>query len=276
MENKKDDEPSWEYILDGKDLTGRPGWHIECSAMSVNALGQPFDIHTGGIDLIFPHHENEIAQNTGINSKKLANVFVHNEHLLVDNNKMSKSLNNFYTLEDIKDNNIMPLALRMFVLQAHYRSVLHFTWDNLKSAENRLKNYQAIADLRWQPIEQSSDIDSQCIDNIENNIKNALNDDLDTPKVLEILSEFENKCAQSLINKQTVVRFNIFLDFIDDVLGFNLKQSDISKDIKSLIADRDRARSSKEYAVADQKRDQLKKNGIAIRDTENGTIWYRI
>lgn len=134
----KSNEPSWDFEIDGKDMPGRPGWHIECSAMSVKELGQPFDIHTGGVDLIFPHHENEIAQSTACgNETKLATMFFHNEHLLVDGKKMSKSLNNFITLNDIVDKGFSPMAFRLMVLQSNPHNQANFSWDILQAAQNR-------------------------------------------------------------------------------------------------------------------------------------------
>jgi len=131
-------EPSWDFELGGKDLTGRPGWHIECSTMSTDLLGQPFDIHTGGVDLIFPHHENEIAQSTaGEDDKYLAKLFFHNEHLLIDGKKMSKSLNNFYTLHDIKERGFSPLAFRLLVLQSTPHNQANFSLKILQAAQNR-------------------------------------------------------------------------------------------------------------------------------------------
>jgi len=126
----KEKEPSWDFEFKNKNYPGRPGWHIECSAMSKEYLGIPFDIHTGGIDLKFPHHENEIAQSvSGYKADKLANFFLHNEHILVDNEKMSKSKNNFFTLEDVENKKFNPLAFRYFCLNSHYRSKLNFTWQ---------------------------------------------------------------------------------------------------------------------------------------------------
>src|SRR3989344_6415054 len=159
---KKPGEPFWEFELNMQDVSGRPGWHIECSAMSLAKLGPPFDIHTGGGDFIFPHHENEIAQSTAGNGAILANYFFHNEHLLVDGKKMSKSLNNFYTLEDIRKNGYDPLAFRLMVLQSHYRSQNNFTWENLNAAANRIKHWQAVADLRWQ-LDQSAKLNESAL-----------------------------------------------------------------------------------------------------------------
>jgi cysteinyl-tRNA synthetase len=149
---KTDNEPYWDLEIDGRIISGRPGWHIECSAMSTSALGIPFDIHTGGVDLKFPHHENEIAQSTaGSERNHLAKYFVHNEHLLVDKKKMSKSLGNYYTLKDILAKGFDPIAFRVLVIQSHYRSQLHFSITSLEAAKNYLDTLRAIADLQFQP-----------------------------------------------------------------------------------------------------------------------------
>ena len=144
------DEPAWSYVINGKDYIGRPGWHIECSAMSMHLLGEPFDIHTGGIDLIFPHHENEIAQSTaGKKDDIYAKYFCHNEHVLVGNQKMSKSLNNFFTLKDLAEKHIDPLAFRLLILQSHYRNQANFNWDILEAATARLKDIRNFAVLSY-------------------------------------------------------------------------------------------------------------------------------
>jgi cysteinyl-tRNA synthetase len=159
---KKDHEPFWEFELDGKDLAGRPGWHIECSAMSAAKLGQPFDIHTGGVDLIFPHHENEIAQSTaGKDENYLARVFFHNEHLLVDGKKMSKSLNNFYTLDDIKKRGFDPLAFRLLVLQSSPKSQSNFSWEIMQAAQNRFNKLHASEKTVQLTPEQQRLVDSR-------------------------------------------------------------------------------------------------------------------
>lgn len=273
----KDNEPSWDFFLNNINYSGRPGWHIECSAMSQEKLGVPFDIHTGGVDLIFPHHENEIAQSTATTEQnKLANIFVHNEHLLVDNKKMSKSLNNFYTLSDIYNKNIKPMSLRVLVLQAHYRSILHFSWDNLLAAENRLKAYQAMADLKYQTIEQDNLITKNYINETLNNIKVNLQNDMNTPEALKILSDFENKISDELLPRSCVEEYDKFLDELDNLLGFNLCSRDIDQSLKSLIDERNQARDSGSYEKADKLRSQLQKEGLEIRDTKHGTIWSRI
>lgn len=273
----KQNEPSWDYTIEGNNYKGRPGWHIECSAMSQKILGTPFDIHTGGIDLIFPHHENEIAQSTASNSKdKLANIFVHNEHLLIDNRKMSKSLNNVYTLEDLMKKNFNPLALRMLVLQAHYRSILHFSWENLEAAQNRLDSYQAMADLVWQVKNADSKLEESYIQESLKAITQSLQNDMNTPEALKLLSDFEHKANQEVINEQNVKAYRDFIDKIDELFGFQLKKEDVSHDIKELIEQRENARENKDYEKADKYRNQLQTKGISVRDTDNGSIWSRI
>ncbi|MGC1176866.1 MAG: cysteine--tRNA ligase, partial [Candidatus Saccharimonadales bacterium] len=189
---QKSGEPAWDFEIDGTDLKGRPGWHIECSAMSAAGLGQPFDIHTGGIDLIFPHHENEIAQSTAGKDEPLyAKVFVHNEHLLVNGQKMSKSLNNFYTLKDIIAKGFDPLAFRLLVLQSHYRHQAHFSWENLEAAQNRLRDLRAFADLKHQAAAETTVIDeiqSQTYEGFISGQSREFSDDLNTPGALSFLS----------------------------------------------------------------------------------------
>jgi cysteinyl-tRNA synthetase len=275
---QKDGEPAWEFELDGVDLTGRPGWHIECSVMSHQKAGQPFDIHTGGIDLIFPHHENEIAQSTaGKDDPTYAKYFVHNEHILVDGKKMSKSLNNFYTLKDVIDKGFDPLAFRLLVLQGHYRSQVHFSWENLEAAQNRLKGLQAVAVRRWQPNSGDATTPTGFLDNNRNAIQEALADDLDTPEALAILSRIEAAIDTSGINAASQAAFVGLLEWLDTAFGLQLASlPDIDDNQKQLIADREQARTTQDWAKSDELRDQLSQQGIGVRDTPQGAIWYRL
>lgn len=270
---QKPNEPAWEFELDGHNLLGRPGWHIECSAMSTSRLGQPFDIHTGGIDLIFPHHENEIAQSTAAKQDPTyARFFVHNEHLLVDGRKMSKSLGNFYTLEDVREHGFEPLAFRMLVLQAHYRTQLNFSWDNLEAAQNRLKRWRNIAVLRYQ---MHADAPDQAVD-IKQHLaaaQNSLFDDLDTPSTLTHIEAALESLEQG-VSSRAASDFEALLIFIDSVLGFNLmEQSDITPEIKEVLTQRQQARDNKDWQASDQLRDSLAQKGIEVRDTSRGQIW---
>lgn len=272
----KEGEPSWEFELDGHLLDGRPGWHIECSVMSVASLGQPFDIHTGGIDLIFPHHENEIAQSTaGTSGDLYAKYFVHNEHLLVDGKKMSKSLSNFFTVDDVRKKGYDALAFRLMVLQSHYRNQSNFTWDNLQAAENRLAGYKQIADMRW----QTSDKVKGTIDFAEagKQLIAFMSDDLNTPQALVVLSDVESKLRDAAaLHPSEIEAFEAFMNTADALFGLSLLSSgDIDDAQKQKLKARQGAKDAGDWAQADTIRDELKSEGIAIRDTKIGQVWYR-
>lgn len=234
-------------------LKGRPGWHIECSAMSNKYLGQPFDIHAGAVDLIFPHHQNEIAQSESAEGKKMADYWLHGEHLLVDGHKMSKSLKNYYTLASIEKKGIDPLAFRYLCLETHYRSKLNFSWESLKAAENTLNHIRELGfrSSRISSIEPRSS-------KIYNQIVNAFNDDLDTPKALALLHKAND--------------FNLWLKF-EPILGLKLQATSYKLPAKyiNLIKDREAARKNKDFALADKIRKDLEKEGIIIEDTPDGT-----
>lgn len=253
---KKDGSVYWNTKL-GK---GRPGWHIECSAIAVKLLGQPFDIHAGGVDLIFPHHENEIAQAEAANGKKFARFWLHGEHLLVDNQKMAKSAGNFYTLADLEKRKISPLALRYFYLQAHYRSKLNFTWEALSAAENALqKIYSAARELAAPKI--------GCAE-LENKFKEAIDDDLNTPEALAVLWELLKSDNPPSAKAETLLKF-------DEVLGLDIKKY-LGKKIKPpkevllLVKKREAARETRDWKTADELRKQVKKLGFEIEDTAGG------
>jgi cysteinyl-tRNA synthetase len=261
-------EPYWdaEFTEDGMStkMPGRPGWHIECSAMSEKILGVPFDIHTGGIDLKFPHHENEIAQTCGTGAEKLANYFIHNNHILVDGKKMSKSLNNFYTLRDIENNNYSPMAFRMLVLESHYHSESNFSWDILTAAQNRLNNWSSVYNLVWQ-LPESEDY------SVIESINSRLSDDFNTPLVLkDIDAYFENITKQ---NRSPNIKV---LVHIKDALGINIDNKDISKDQKLILKKREEARKAKNWTLSDELRNELKNQNIDVRDDSTGQIWSRI
>jgi len=275
----KDGEPSWPFELDGQTLDGRPGWHIECSVMSRSLLGQPFDIHTGGIDLIFPHHENEIAQSTALESDPvMAAFFVHNEHLLVEGKKMSKSLNNFFTLEDIVQKGYDPLAFRLMILQAHYRSQTNFTWENLDAARNRLTDIYAWADLRYQTtVDFMPDELDQLFKTTREDIQKALEDDLNTPMALTSLSKLMNFMSNIAIPGVEGKYTDGTLAYLESVFGLPLSsRPDITDEQKTLIKERQQARDAQDWAKSDELRDQLQAEGLAVRDTPNGPIWSRL
>jgi len=274
---EKPGEPAWDFEIDGKNLRGRPGWHLECSAMSVKNLGQPFDIHTGGIDLIFPHHENEIAQSTaGDQPESYANFFVHNGHLLVDDKKMAKSAHNFYTLPDIEKKGFGPLDFRLLVLQSHYRSATNFSWENLVAAHNRLRNWLGIAELRWQTEDSSDDGQAEIVNNLLDQATHALLDDLDTPDALKFIDAAVDVFASDSGNINHFALQNL-IRFVDDNLGFDIENStpDITDDQKKLIEDRAAARADKNFAKSDKIRDKLAEQGIELNDTPSSAIWSR-
>jgi cysteinyl-tRNA synthetase len=252
---------------------GFPGWALECSAIIHKTLGDPIDIHTGGVDHIGTHHPNEMAQTEAAYGHRLANYWLHSEHLLVDGQKMSKSLGNFYTLSDVIENGFDPLALRLLYLQGHYRTQINFTWGNLEAAQNRLRGYKAMAALKWQAV----GIEPWFRPNVNlDNIKKALKNDLNTSVALAFLSGLSVQAEERLISKQDLDNFNSFLKIIDTLFGLNLsEEEDISKEQKQLVLKREEARKSQDWRMADMLRDRLKKQGIEIRDTDHGPIWSR-
>lgn len=261
----KPGEPSWPFTLNGKDLTGRPGWHIECSVMSRALLGQPFDVHTGGIDLQFPHHENEISQSTALEpDERMAAVFAHNEHILVDGRKMAKSAKNFFTLQDITDKGYDPLAFRLLVLQSHYRNPVNFSWESLGAAANRLQALRAWADLRFQPGRQTT----ATVQEPAEQIRTALQNDLATPEALRLVSQVIDDYPDTV--DVTIA------ELLDATLGLGLLHSqDITPEQRQLLEQRQSAREAKDWAAADRLRDELAGQGIGVRDTTDGPIWYR-
>jgi cysteinyl-tRNA synthetase len=268
---QKPGEPAWEFSLDGQNLTGRPGWHIECSVMSRQELGQPFDIHSGGIDHIFPHHENEIAQSTALeDSPMMANFFVHSEHILVDGKKMSKSAQNFYTLQDIINKGYDPLAFRLKILQSHYRSQVNFTWEALDAAQNLLQSIRAWADLKHQKAAQNSDSKEMYKPALQAML-NAITNDLDTPAAITALASLADS---TIVDSEKV---QPLLNVIDRIFGLQLaERPDITHDQKDLLAERKQARLQKDWARGDELRDALTKVGLGVRDTAAGPIWFRL
>ncbi|HYH74875.1 MAG TPA: cysteine--tRNA ligase [Candidatus Saccharimonadales bacterium] len=273
---QKDNEPAWQFTLDGQDMTGRPGWHIECSVMSRHALGQPFDIHTGGIDLVFPHHENEIAQSTaGEENPLMAQFFTHSNHTLIDGKKMSKSLNNFYTLTDIMSKGFNPLAFRLKVLQSHYRNQVNFTWESLEAAQNLLHNLHAWADLKHQSsmAHQPSETLDQSYKAALKGMLDAVQDDLNTAEAISYLAALANEAEEQGID---AAKLQPLLNVADRLFGLQLAdRPDITTAQKALLATRQNARDTKDWATSDKLRDELTAQGIGVRDTANGPVWYR-
>lgn len=244
---------------------GFPGWHLECSVMAREILGDQIDIHTGGIDHIPVHHTNEIAQTEAVTGKKFANIWVHANHIKVDGTKMSKSLGNIYTLQDIKDKGYDLDAFKLLVLSKHYRTEGNFTWDILQDSQNRLNNWRTVADLKWQ-TEPGDDTLT------ETGILDQLNNDLDTVGALTRIDHWMSvfKEQGKAANRSSIVRL---LNEIHGLLGIDLHSNDITEEQKQLIAEREKAREGKDWAKSDELRDQLIGQGVDIRDTPEGTIW---
>jgi len=263
-ENAKDfalwkfyDNEDGNVFWDTKLGKGRPGWHIECSAMSSKYLGQPFDIHTGGVDLIFPHHENEIAQSEASNNKKFVNYWIHNAHVIINGKKMSKSLGNYYTLRDIIKMQYSPLALRYFYLTGQYRSQLNFTIENLKNSQNSLERLKNIIT----GIKDDKKTNKKYLQEFEQ----AMNDDLDTSNALKVLWRLvRDENAQGKI--KTIKK-------IDSVFGLDLLKKEkiiIPSNIKKLVEKREKFRREKDFKKADEIRKKINELGYQIDDTEEG------
>lgn len=267
--SRKDNEPFWPSPFGN----GRPGWHIECSAMSMKHLGKTFDIHAGAVDLIFPHHENEIAQSEASTGKKFVNYWIEGEHLLVGGQKMSKSLKNFYTLKDIETKGFKPLSFRYFALGAHYRKKLNFTWEALKAAENGLENlYSASAEIREAAGKEKTakSAKNKTASDYEKKFNEAISDDLNTPKALAAMwGAIRDK------NLPALEKLNL-LDMFDNVFGLRLRQNAsrkkeaISKEVNDLMAERERFRVNKQFIQSDALRKKIEALGYAVEDTKNG------
>lgn len=272
---QKANEPAFEFALDDKDFTGRPGWHIECSVMSVKNLGQPFDIHTGGVDLVFPHHENEIAQSTaGDQPERLANYFVHTEHLLVDGKKMAKSANNFYTLSDIKNKKFRPLDFRLLVLQGHYQSATQFTWESLQSAQSRLDGWKDTFELTYQTKDSRDPAQLDAVNELVDKSIQALFSNLNTAQALSYIDQAFAIFKPENCNHLALTALSIFCS---RELGLSVISltDDISDEQKAKITNREKAKQDRDFATADALRSELAEEGIILSDTTSGTIWHR-
>ncbi|HSX46016.1 MAG TPA: cysteine--tRNA ligase [Candidatus Saccharimonadia bacterium] len=253
---------------------GFPGWHIECSAMSMKYLGATLDIHTGGIDHIPVHHSNEIAQSEAVTGQRFANYWMHSNHVLIDDEKISKSLGNGIRLQDIAEKGIPPEAVRLHILESHYRSQSHFSWESLEAAHNRLQDLRAMAALRWQPRKVTHDSFTFALEDVPGELADILADDLKTPQTLASLSRISTQLLTVHIEKDEVEHLEKMLKGIDELLGLNLMSvGDITDEQKALIAQRDRAREAKDWAESDRLRDELAGQGVGVQDHPHGTIW---
>ncbi len=263
---------------------GRPGWHVECSAMSMHYLGESFDLHTGGVDLKFPHHENEIAQSEGATGKRFVRYWLHNEHLFVEGKKMSKRFKNFYTLRDVLAKGYSPRAVRLLLLSTHYRSQLNFTLEALDNAENTLRKMGEFAfRLRGANAVNGEKHLNSVLDKARKEFANALNDDLDVANALTSIFSFMREFNKAIDKgKVSSGQARGALDFLKDFDGvFSVvdwsatQEVSLEKEIKVLIEERERARKAKDFKKADEIRALLKSKGIILEDTSKGVVWKK-
>lgn len=256
---------------------GTPGWHIECSVMSQEYLGDTFDIHAGGIDLIFPHHENEIAQSEGKTGKRFVNFFVHGEHILVDNAKMSKSLKNFYTLKDLEEREFDFLALRYLYLTAHYRDKLNFTWKSMEAAQNALNNLRE--EIRgWPSFAEASEgedtknrLSEQAVEaksQFWQRFLQAANNDLNMPQAVGVLWDMIKSDTPTSSKAATILEMDKILGLgLDQYLG---KPIEVPGEVMKLVHKREQLRKSGDFKDSDKLRHEIKKLGFEVEDTPQG------
>ncbi len=278
---KKDDEPSWEAPMGD----GRPGWHIECSVMAMKYLGETLDIHAGGIDLTFPHHENEIAQSEALTGKQFARFWLHSEHLIVEGQKMSKSLGNFFTLRDLLDKGYKPEAIRYLLASVPYRNKLNFTFDGLKASAtsiDRLRSFNLRLETDKFAAGENEAIDARSKAALER-FEASLDEDLNTAEALAAIFEYTRETnssmdagefkAANLAGARTL--FHRF-DSIFDVLRPSVEEGSIAEsEIDELIAERNQARKAKDFKRSDEIRAELLNRGVVIEDTKEGVRWKR-
>jgi len=260
---------------------GYPGWHIECSAMSMKYLGETIDIHTGGVDNMFPHHENEIAQSEAATGKKFVRYWLHNEHLLVEGRRMGKSLGNYYTLKDLLAKGYDPKAVRYLLLSTHYRQQLNFTFDGLEAAKNTVDRLIAftrrLLDADGEGCGKKLD---KLISGAQKGFEKAMDDDLNISvalaAVFDFVKEVNKLLDEDLVSKEEAERVYGLMMRFDKVLGVIgdvRKKEVLPKEAEELICRREEARKAKDWATADMIRKQLKDMGVIIEDTQQGVKW---
>ncbi len=262
---------------------GRPGWHIECSAMSEKYLGQHFDIHSGGIDLVFPHHQNEIAQSEASTGKKFVNFWLHNEHLIVDGKKMSKSLGNFYTLRDVLKKGVSPMAVRYLLLSVHYRQQLNFTFESLSAAQASVEKindfYARMVEISEKSVGKSDEHVHELINEAHKRFEKALDDDLNISEALASVYEFMTaiNTIEEHLSKKDALAVMAFIDKLNSVLGIiEFERETLPEDVMELLAKREQARKDKDFSLSDQIREQIREKGFQIDDAKGGFRCKRI
>ena len=280
---KKEGEPAWESPW----CDGRPGWHIECSVMSKKYLGNQIDIHAGGEDLVFPHHENEIAQSEAANGKEFARYWMHNAFLNIDNRKMSKSLGNFRTVREISEQYDLQV-LRFFMLSAHYRSPLNFSADLMEASQNGLTRIvTAVDNLKHlenaTSAETMTDVEKEAFEKTKEFVEGfetAMEDDFNTADAIASIFElvkFANTTATAESSKEYLKGLHDLIVKLADVLGLIVEKEEelLAEDIEKLIEERQAARKEKNFKRADEIRNELLEKGIILEDTREGVKWKR-
>jgi cysteinyl-tRNA synthetase len=274
-----ENEPAWEAAI-GK---GRPGWHIECSAMSMKYLGETFDIHCGGVDLVFPHHENEIAQSEGATGKQFVNYWLHGEHLKIDGETMSKSKGNYYTLRDLVERGFSPAAIRYALLSVPYRKQLNFTLDGLRGIEKTVAGLQdfnaRLGEARTEPGSNPAmrAAAARALEEFEAGLDDDLNTSVALAAVHNLTREVNTALACEGLRSDDQRDLLELVRRFDSVLNvFSSPQRGmLDTEIQALIDDRQQARRRRDFARADQIRDQLLERGIVLEDTRDGVRWKR-
>ena len=275
---KKEGEPSWPSPWGD----GRPGWHLECSVMSKKYIGDVIDIHAGGEDLIFPHHENEIAQSEAANGTEFARYWMHNGFLKINNEKMSKSLGNFFTVREIAEK--YPLqVIRFFMLSAHYRSPLNFSAELVEASKNGLERILTAVDRLKTINGTDGEVDKSVAGEMDAFVKkyeDAMDDDLNTADAISVIFELVKYANVNVTEESSKATVELVLNTIEklcDILGIitEKKEEILDSDIEALIEERQAARKSKNFARADEIRDQLSSMGIILEDTREGVKWKR-
>ena len=280
---KKEGEPAWQSPW----CQGRPGWHIECSEMSKKYLGESIDIHAGGEDLIFPHHENEIAQSECANGKTFANYWMHNAFLNIDNRKMSKSLGNFFTVREISEKYDLQV-LRLFMLSAQYRSPLNFSADLMEASKNSLERIRTAAEHQADCLKAAKEGEmtaeekqnQAAVEELVQKFETAMDDDFNTADAISAIFEIvrlSNSTISEASTKAYVSYVKETMDKLCDVLGIitEKKEEILDSEVEDLIAKRQQARKDKNFALADEIRGQLLDMGIILEDTREGVKWKR-
>jgi cysteinyl-tRNA synthetase len=269
------DEDDGDVFWESPFGKGRPGWHIECSAMSMKYLGETFDIHTGGVDNIFPHHENEIAQSEAYTGKQFVRYWLHAAHLIVEGQKMSKSLGNFYTLRDILEKGYSGRQIRYLLMSVHYRQQLNFTFEGLEAAKNGL---QRIDDFlaRLEEVDSPNDtVDipgeiEKAREAFVTNMDNDLNISGALGNLFDLIHWANQQMDDGAIGSAGASELRSFLQGLDAVLGILPEKAEIDPEVRQLAQEREEARRAKNFALADQIRERVKQMGYALEDTPKG------